>query len=842
MPSGRQPQEYDQMPRYEYTALPTTSSVRLLTDLHIDETADWSVLFEGDEQPIPKLVGSLQTVDLRDQPRYECLSYTWGPPDRVYSSKQQHDYTIKWFAQEFPIAIDGGVLWVGANLFTFLQHAVDFGAGGSDGLFKKTAGVTYSDHLWIDAMCINQQDDVEKGQQVKIMDQVYSNASVVLAWVGLSDKFTRRALEHLFVIAQLDEAAVERAKTTPLIHGDLSGFGFGDSKPGSELYAFFKSAYFRRAWILQEVVLAKRLLMCCGTIVLPFGFILAAAVNLYHTGWWLQLVEDSESRYKTGVGSALANLMGGRDMRGIMPFESEYEPDYERWCDPVYMLTEIGRIRPSFGCLQDQSPFQFIESGLERPSYMDIFTRYRVLESGDARDKIFAFLGLRPAGPFPEALQPTYTGDNTAGAVYTAATRYLIERDSNLDILCHRESRDPLRSQDLPSWVPNYEVNYIYSIGGSLTSTSAPWSAAGDRSRSTDIAFSESISLPVRGYRVDVIKSDADADLSELDGLALLLAQVKPETASIAVEDISACESTEQAVASGSMRGQSAQTVRAADSHDHDHGQRGDLETVFRQHMKIGNTVDTSHTSSEDADGTVQSPTEHKSKSVISDRHAVRNLQTRCEILWRTLLADTIKTDRPAPTNCGEAFAYTLYKRLKLLSGLVKHERLTASNSRRQPSNAEQETASSKFIRFVQAVEVLEGMERQDWDAIQSTPGGVGTAAPVLTKVLSDLAEHLLNPREAKDMSMPPAAPEFWKRMNQVERERSLFVTESRGYLGCGPAALEPGDEIWLLEGATVPFVLRPIAHGDIIQRFEVSGQVVELFELPPKDGYELVG
>ena len=68
-PSGRQLQEYDQMSRYEYKALPSTSNIRLLTNLHIDETADWSVLFEGDEQPIPKLVGSLESVDLRDQPR-----------------------------------------------------------------------------------------------------------------------------------------------------------------------------------------------------------------------------------------------------------------------------------------------------------------------------------------------------------------------------------------------------------------------------------------------------------------------------------------------------------------------------------------------------------------------------------------------------------------------------------------------------------------------------------------------------------------------------------------------------------------------------------------------------
>lgn len=112
----------------------------------------------------------------------------------------------------------------------------------------------------------------------------------------------------------------------------------------------------------------------------------------------------------------------------------------------------------------------------------------------------------------------------------------------------------------------------------------------------------------------------------------------------------------------------------------------------------------------------------------------------------------------------------------------------------------------------------------------------------MLTAVLSDFRERLLYPREVKDMSMPLAIPEFWKRINQVEKERSLFVTENHGDLGCGPAGLEPGDQIWLLEDATVPFVLRPILQGDLIQGFEFSSQVVELFELPPKDGYELVG
>jgi hypothetical protein len=123
-------------------------------------------------------------------------------------------------------------------------------------------------------------------------------------------------------------------------------------------------------------------------------------------------------------------------------------------------------------------------------------------------------------------------------------------------------------------------------------------------------------------------------------------------------------------------------------------------------------------------------------------------------------------------------------------------------------------------------------------------PGQSEAAALVLPSMFSKVCELIADTDSPKDarMPMPPTTPDFWKRTNQVTKDRSLFVTEDCGYLGCGPAALEPGDEIWLLEGATVPFVLRPVLHGEVIERFEIAGKVAEFFELPPKDGYELVG
>jgi len=39
--------------------------------------------------------------------------------------------------------------------------------------------------LWIDQLCINQEDNVEKGEQVQLMKAIYQGAKGVVAWLGL---------------------------------------------------------------------------------------------------------------------------------------------------------------------------------------------------------------------------------------------------------------------------------------------------------------------------------------------------------------------------------------------------------------------------------------------------------------------------------------------------------------------------------------------------------------------------------------------------------------------------------------------------------------------------------
>ncbi|KAF1997475.1 heterokaryon incompatibility, partial [Amniculicola lignicola CBS 123094] len=85
---------------------------------------------------------------------YYCLSYCWG------------DYNP---TQDKNILVNGKQFLVRANLWDFLD----------------VARRKYPDRLfWIDAICINQSDNDEKGREVKRMGEIFSNATGVVVWLG----------------------------------------------------------------------------------------------------------------------------------------------------------------------------------------------------------------------------------------------------------------------------------------------------------------------------------------------------------------------------------------------------------------------------------------------------------------------------------------------------------------------------------------------------------------------------------------------------------------------------------------------------------------------------------
>jgi predicted AAA+ superfamily ATPase len=107
---------------------------------------------------------SLAVASLDDDLHYEALSYTWGDPTVERAINVNENHSLK----------------VTANLETALQYlrCPD----------KERV-------LWIDAICINQDDNAEKSNQVQLMSGIIGRAlNVLFGWVSWMRKLTRLSI------------------------------------------------------------------------------------------------------------------------------------------------------------------------------------------------------------------------------------------------------------------------------------------------------------------------------------------------------------------------------------------------------------------------------------------------------------------------------------------------------------------------------------------------------------------------------------------------------------------------------------------------------------------------
>ncbi|KAK4108421.1 hypothetical protein N656DRAFT_676736, partial [Canariomyces notabilis] len=108
----------------------------------------------------------LQHVSLAATPVYDyiALSYVWGNPEITA-----------------PILLCGEKYPVTTNLHSFLRHAQNISQ--DPGLDRCHL------YMWIDALCINQQDLNERSQQVGRMMEIYEHASSLFVWLGEPTKY-----------------------------------------------------------------------------------------------------------------------------------------------------------------------------------------------------------------------------------------------------------------------------------------------------------------------------------------------------------------------------------------------------------------------------------------------------------------------------------------------------------------------------------------------------------------------------------------------------------------------------------------------------------------------------
>ena len=162
---------------------------------------------------------TLTEVSLYDKPEYEALSYAWGLP-----------------GEERAILVNGHSVTVRENLY----QALTFLRKDRDRI------------LWIDALCIDQKNTLERNHQVKQMGRVYENTWRVLAWLGVEKDGSDEAMR---CIASA-QSYLSRAPEVSEIFGSGSAHA---------ILALLGRRYWQRLWIIQELLLSKEARFQCGT-------------------------------------------------------------------------------------------------------------------------------------------------------------------------------------------------------------------------------------------------------------------------------------------------------------------------------------------------------------------------------------------------------------------------------------------------------------------------------------------------------------------------------------------------------------------------------------------------
>jgi Heterokaryon incompatibility protein (HET) len=164
---------------------------------------------------------------------YAALSYVWGKHSTART-----------------IIVNSATLFVTPNLFAAL---------------KQFRNPTETVNLWIDALCINQDDIQERNAQVSLMGEIYRRARVVLMWLGEEGEDSAIAMELLRQLKLND-----RDETTPYSpeytnHCREFLYNRCYEPHWKALVMLLQRPYWTRVWIVQEILLSTNPIMCCGS-------------------------------------------------------------------------------------------------------------------------------------------------------------------------------------------------------------------------------------------------------------------------------------------------------------------------------------------------------------------------------------------------------------------------------------------------------------------------------------------------------------------------------------------------------------------------------------------------
>ncbi|KAB8267889.1 heterokaryon incompatibility protein-domain-containing protein [Aspergillus minisclerotigenes] len=362
---------------------------------------------------------ALQILAFEEEPDGRALSYVWG--------RSKHSQ---------PIYLNGSPVYITRHLRRALRQ-----------LRSDSEAVC----LWVDAVCINQSDDEEKTEQVKMMGKIYAQSQEVVVYLGdafapsfsqsfnhpsdtsdaIADTITPHECYSTAALDEKDTGLVWRRQMSYkdgsylfcfiqlLADGvDMNSF-MVDKDQGSldevmEALRLFLSAvkWWKRVWVIQEVVIASRIMILYGSMIAPWEMFVQAANRVL------------------GNSQMQISSLAVNDTKILLEFSRR--------------ILSIESIRARW-----QSP--------EQITLLQLLHQFSGREATDPRDKVYALLGLAKDKP---TVEPNYAASERDVFVGTALD--IISRSKSLDVLTGDFTMK--NNHALPSWVPDWSSPFEASI------------------------------------------------------------------------------------------------------------------------------------------------------------------------------------------------------------------------------------------------------------------------------------------------------------------------------------------------------------------------------------------
>ncbi|KAI1026613.1 hypothetical protein LB505_000859 [Fusarium chuoi] len=375
----------------------------------------------------PKIVCNLTTISLDEATKFSAISYLWGDKGKTE-----------------PITVNGVEQFITPSLANALEYAPYHWTNAFPERDPRSC------RLWADALCINQDDDLEKGHQVQLMKLIYPAAEVVFSCLDMEapqsdirlafdacETLAKSAVERGLVSSLIDiDATIEEKHIQelgwilrhPLLDENypVKSQEFADADQA--MYRMLKLKYWERAWVFQELALSRRVVVIHQLLSIDLKLLLDAQSCV-------DIIKEMASGPETDQAYQYFWYIYWHR------FLTLRQVDWARVC-----VHEAAKADESL--IRSMRSFLLLVGGMYRAK--------------DPKDHVYALLGLTTL-----CIEPDYTSKTTVASVYTEVCTDVLKSQKSVKgwPLCFLSGaglakQGQNQQYELPSWVYNFPETF----------------------------------------------------------------------------------------------------------------------------------------------------------------------------------------------------------------------------------------------------------------------------------------------------------------------------------------------------------------------------------------------